>query len=323
MRRTLFAAATVLLGCAIALQALAYPDKAITIVVPVAPGGVTDFIGRLVSQNLAKKYSKSVIVENRVGAGTLMGANTVAKASPDGHTLLVMPLGTLFNSIISKTMPIDFERDLTPVSVIADQSLVLVVNVDLPVKDVKELVSYAKQKPNALSFGTAGPGSLPDVSVQLLMSMTDTRMVGIPYGGNAPAMTDLLTGRIHLLFLPLGSALPHINAGKIRSVGVSTAKRDPAAPDIPSISEGLPGYSFPTWQTLMVTGGTPDALIEQLHRDVSEITARPETIEKFKSLHLIRRPDSSPAKDKEFILSEFRKWKIVLEQIGLAGAPKQ
>ena len=156
------------------------------------------------------------------------------------------------------------------------------------------------------------------------MSMTETKMVGIPYGGNAPAMTDLLTGRIRLLFLPLGSALPHAHQG-----GKSPSDRRVDG----QAGSGLPGNSVDqrgtarifvsTWQTLMITGGTPDAIIEQLHKDVSEITARPETIEKFKGLHLVRRPDSSPAKDKEFILSEFRKWKLVLEQIGLAGGRKQ
>jgi tripartite-type tricarboxylate transporter receptor subunit TctC len=318
MRRILFTAVALLLGCVIAAQAQSYPDRTITIVVPASPGGVTDFIGRLVSQNLAKKYGKSVIVENRVGAGTLIGANVVAKANPDGYTLLVMPLGTLFNSIISQTMPVNFERDLVPVSVVADQSLVLVVTVELPVKNVKELISYAKQKPDELSYGTVGPGSLPDIAVQLLMSMTDTKMVGIPYGGNTPAMTDLLSGRIHLLFLPLGSALPHINSGKVRPIGVSTPMRDPGAPDIPSISEGLPRYSFPTWQALMITGGTPNDIIERLNKDVDEMTSQPEVLASFKQLHLTRRPPVSAAEDKAFILSEFGKWGKILRSIGLA-----
>ncbi|MEA2975143.1 MAG: hypothetical protein QOF19_663 [Alphaproteobacteria bacterium] len=318
MRRTLVTALALLGGCIVPAQAQSYPEKTVTIVVPATAGGVTDFIGRLVSQHLAKKYGKSVIVENRVGAGTLMGANVVAKASPDGHTLLVMPLGTLFNSIISQTIPVSFERDLVPVSVVADQSLVLVVNVDLPVKDVKELISYAKKKPDELSYGTVGPGSLPDIAVQLLMSMTDTKMVGIPYGGNTPAMTDLLSGRIHLLFLPLGSALPHIESGKVRPIGVSTPARDIGAPDIPSISEGLPGYSFPTWQALMITGGTPNDIIEKLNKDVTEMTAQPEVLARFKQLHLTRRPPASAAEDKAFILSEVSKWGKVLRSIGLS-----
>jgi tripartite-type tricarboxylate transporter receptor subunit TctC len=318
MRRPLVTALALLIGCVVPAQAQSYPEKTVTIVVPATAGGVTDFIGRLVSQHLAKKYGKSVIVENRVGAGTLMGANVVAKASPDGHTLLVMPLGTLFNSIISQTIPVSFERDLVPVSVVADQSLVLVVNVDLPVKDVKELISYAKKKPDELSYGTVGPGSLPDIAVQLLMSMTDTKMVGIPYGGNTPAMTDLLSGRIHLLFLPLGSALPHIESGKVRPIGVSTPARDIGAPDIPSISEGLPGYSFPTWQALMITGGTPNDIIEKLNKDVTEMTAQPEVLARFKQLHLTRRPPASAAEDKAFILSEVSKWGKVLRSIGLS-----
>jgi tripartite-type tricarboxylate transporter receptor subunit TctC len=318
MRRSLVTALALLSGCVVPAQAQSYPEKTVTIVVPATAGGVTDFIGRLVSQHLAKKYGKSVIVENRVGAGTLMGANVVAKASPDGHTLLVMPLGTLFNSIISQTIPVNFERDLVPVSVVADQSLVLVVNVDLPVKDVKELISYARKKPDELSYGTVGPGSLPDIAVQLLMSMTDTKMVGIPYGGNTPAMTDLLSGRIHLLFLPLGSALPHIESGKVRPIGVSTPARDIGAPDIPSISEGLPGYSFPTWQALMITGGTPNDIIEKLNKDVTEMTAQPDVLARFKQLHLTRRPPASAAEDKAFILSEVSKWGKVLRSIGLS-----
>lgn len=318
MRRTLFIALALLIGGAVGLRAQSYPDKTINVVVPVAPGGVPDFIGRLVSKHLTKKYGISVIVENRVGAGTLTGANLVAKAKPDGHTLLVMPLGTLFNSLISRTMPINFDRDLVPVSVIADQSLVLLANVNLPFRNVQELVAYAKQKPGELSFGTAGPGSLPDIVVQLLMTMTDTKMVGIPYGGTTQAMTDLLSDRIHLLALPLGSALPHINSGKVRAIGVSMSTRDPGAPDIPSISEGVPGYSLPTWQALMITGGTPNEIVEKLNKDVREMAADPEVLASFKRLRLTARPPASAAEDKAFILSEFTKWRKILHSVGLA-----
>jgi tripartite-type tricarboxylate transporter receptor subunit TctC len=317
-RRAFIATAAAMLMSASFASGQSYPERNVTIVVPASPGGVTDSIARLLSQQLAEKYGKTVVVENRVGAGTLMGANMVAKASPDGHTMLVMPLGTLFNSIISKTMPLSFERDLVPVSVVADQSLVLVVNSNLPATNIKELIAYAKQKPDELSYGTVGPGSLPDIAVQLLMNITETKMVGIPYGGNTPAMTDLVSGRIQLLFLPLGSALPHIADGKVRAIGVSSPARDSAAPDIPSLSEGLPGYSLSTWQALMITAGTPGPIIEKLNADVHEVTAKADILAKFKRLHLTRRAPATPAGDKAFVLSEFEKWQAVLRQIGQA-----
>jgi tripartite-type tricarboxylate transporter receptor subunit TctC len=283
---------------------------------------VTDFLARFLAQGLSPKLGRSVIVENRAGGGTLVGANSVAKSAPDGHQMLVMPLGVLFNSIISKTMPINFDRDLVPVSIIADQSLVLVVNSSLPVRNINELIAYAKQKPDELSFGTSGPGSLPDIAMELLKTMTDTRMVAIPYGGNTPAFMDVLSGRIHLMFLPLGSALQHINEGTVRAIGVSTLQRDSGAPAIPAIAEGLPGFAVTTWQALMITGGTPNAIVERLNADVHEITARPESLEKFKSLHLVRRPDATAAEDRAFILSEVHKWKPVLDRIELAKSAR-
>jgi tripartite-type tricarboxylate transporter receptor subunit TctC len=319
MRRLILVVAMLVAACGGASTAPAYPDHNVTIVVPASPGGVTDFIARLLSQQLAEKWGKSVIVDNRVGGGTLIGANAVAKANPDGHTMLVMPVGSLFNSIISKIMPINFEKDLVPVAVVADQSLVLVVNSDLPVTNIRELIAYAKRKPDELSYGTVGPGSLPDVAVALLKSMSVTKMVAIPYGGNTPAMTDLLTGRIHLLFLPLGSALPHISTGKVRAIGVSGPQRDTDAPEIPSISEGLPGYSVVTWQALMITGGTPDEVIGKINKDVHEVTAKPDVLERFKELHLSPRKPVSPDTDKEFILSEFKKWQPILRDTGLAN----
>lgn len=320
MYRILFAASAVFLACATAIGSQAYPDRTVTIVVPASPGGVTDFLARFLAQGLTPKLDKSVIVENRPGGGTLLGANFVAKAPPDGHHMLMMPLGVLFNSIISKSLAIDFEADLTPVSVIADQSLVLVVNSNVPARTIQDLITYAKQKPNQLSYGTSGPGSLPDVAVELLKSQTGTEMVAIPYPGNTPAFMDLLSGRIHLMFLPLGSALQQIKAGKVRAIGVSSAKRDTYAPEIPAIAEGLPGFVVVTWQSLMITGGTPKSIIDSLNKKVNEITARPETLERFKKLHLMRRPAATPAQDKEFVLSEFRKWKAVLDQVGLSNS---
>jgi tripartite-type tricarboxylate transporter receptor subunit TctC len=299
------------------LYAQVYPERTVTIVVPASPGGVTDFIGRLLSQQLTEKWGKRVIVDNRVGGGTLIGVNAVAKANPDGHTMLVMPLGSLFSSIVSKATPINFEKDLVPVAVVGSAVQVLVANSNLPVTNITELIAYAKQRPDELSYGTVGAGSLPDVAVALLKSMSATKMVAIPYGGNTPAMTDLLTGRIHLLFLPLGSALPHINTGKIRAIGVSDPQRVSDAPEIPSISEGLPGYSVVSWQALMITGGTPEAIIDKINQDVHEITARPEVLEQFKKLHLARSKPVRPDVDKGFILSEFRKWKSFFNEIGL------
>jgi tripartite-type tricarboxylate transporter receptor subunit TctC len=296
-----------------------YPERTVTIVVPAAAGGVTDFVARMLAKNLTEKVGKDFIVENRPGGGTLTGANVVAKATPDGHSLLVMPLGTILNSILSKTIPVNFETGLVPVSVIADQSLVLVVNPkQLPVSNIKELVAYAKAHPNKISFGTVGPGSLFDVAVQLIMKMTDTKMVGIPYRGSAPALTDLLSGRIQLQAMPLGRALPHINTGKLRALGVTGPTRDSATPNIPSIGETLPGYSVPTWQSLMITAGTPEKIIDQLNNDVHDITAKPDVLKSFKRLHLRRRPPVSAAKDKAFILSEFKKWQTFLREIGLA-----
>jgi tripartite-type tricarboxylate transporter receptor subunit TctC len=299
-------------------QAVSFPERAMTIVVPASPGGVTDDVARLLAKHLTELLGENVIVENRIGGGTLIGANYVAKAAPDGRTLMVMPIGTLFNSIISKTIPIDFEHGaLVPVSVVVDDPLVLVVNPHLPINNVSELIAYAKEKPGALSFGTVGPGSLPDVAVKLLMKMTGTKMVGVPYGGSTPALMDLLSDRIDLLFLPLGSALPYIAAANVRPIGVSSPARDPAATSIPAISEGLPGYDLTTWEALMITGGTPGNVIDKLNGLVHQITGMPDVLTNFRRFYLTRRPPVSAAVDKAFILSEFQKWKAVFVGIGL------
>ena len=319
MRARILAALAVIVAFWVIAPARAdeYPTRSVTIVVPTTAGDPTDLIARALARALSAKWGKSVIVENRPGGGTLIGATAVAKANPDGHTLLMMFSGTLLNAALHKQMPIDFEKDLTLVAHIVDTPFVLIANPSLPAKDMSELIKYAKSKPGELSYGTVGPGSLQHLAFEVLNSAAGTKMLAVPYNGTTPAITAVISGQINLALAPLGAALPYIATGQVRALGVGSPQRVAAAPDIPAIAETLKGFNVVSWQAMAVTGGTPKDIVNKLNKDVQEAAAQPEVRGAIEKLKLVPKEPASVEQNEAFLKSELDKWRPLLTSIGL------
>src|SRR5205085_6114115 len=226
---------------ALPAQAQQYPTRPVTIFVPFAAGGGSDLLARLVAQKLEEKLGKPFIIENRPGAATALAAMQVVRAAPDGHTLMQATSSTMaINVSMSRKMPYEPLKDLVPVALLSSSPFFLVVNNDSPVKSVADLIALAKARPNGLNYGSGGPGSMHHLSTELLQSLADIQMTHVPYKATPPAMNDLIAGHIQLLFGDTTSTLPMIQQGKLRGIAVTTAKRSPAAPDVPAVAETVP-----------------------------------------------------------------------------------
>jgi tripartite-type tricarboxylate transporter receptor subunit TctC len=273
-------AALALAICCGALPALAeYPDKSIRMVVPYPPGGATDVIGRVLAQRLSTALGQQVVVDNRGGAGGDIGAEAVAKAAPDGYTLL---MGALTSHSIMATLEkgsirYDLERDLTPVAVVGSVPLVWVVHPSLPVKDMREFVAYAKANPGKLTYASSGAGAPQRMCAELFRGMTGADMIHVPYKGSGPAMTDLVGGQVNTMCETVPASMQLIKAGKLRALGVTTAKRISMLPDVPTTAEqGMPGYEVASLFGVLVPAGTPKPIIERLNAELAKILATPE-----------------------------------------------
>jgi len=260
-----------------AAETPAYPSGPIHFIVPFPPGGGTDILARTLGQKLNEAWSVPVVVENRGGANGTIGTALVAKAPPNGQTLLIVPSGFAVNPSIYKNLPYDSLKDLAPVTQLAASPLVLAVHPSFPPKSVKQLIDFLKAHPNTVNYGSSGNGSPPHIATELFKYMTKTQMVHIPYKGAGPAAIDVLAGQIPVYFMNALQATPHLKSGRIRGIGVTTAVRFSALPEIPTIAEaGVPGYAMSNWYGLLVTGGTPAASIAKLQAEVSRILNLPE-----------------------------------------------
>jgi tripartite-type tricarboxylate transporter receptor subunit TctC len=258
-------------------RAQEYPTRQITLIAPWPAGGAVDAICRAVAQPLAERFGKSVVVENRPGAGSVLGTAAGAKAAPDGYTLVMAGSGSLaIAATMYKKLPYDPVKDLVPIALGGKIPFILVVNPSLPVHSVAELVKYAKDNPGKLSFASGGPGSPHHLYGELLKSMTGIEMTHIPYKGSAPALTDVIAGHVPLLFSDTVPSLPQIREGKVRALGVSTAIRLPSAPDIPPIAEvGVPGFDAAGWGMFSVPAGTPPEALHKLQAALTAVLALP------------------------------------------------
>jgi tripartite-type tricarboxylate transporter receptor subunit TctC len=315
LRRTvslsLLAAAT--LGCALS-HAQTYPAKPIRLVVTFTPGGAPVILARLFSEKA--QLGQTVVVDNKPGAGGNIGADAVAKSAGDGYTLVMGTVGThSINGSLYDKIPYDMVKSFTPISLIASAPNLLVVNNDLPVKSVPELISYMKANPNKLSFGSPGTGTSVHVSGELFKSMTGTTMTHIPYKGRQFAIPDLVGGSIQLMFDNMPSALPMAKEGKIRALAQTTAKRSPAAPDIPTMAEFVPGFEATTWFAMFAPANTPRAVIDKLHAEVVRVFKLPEVQERLKTIGL----DpvlSTPDELARYQAVEITKWAKVVKESG-------
>ena len=248
-----------------------YPVRPLRIIVPQSAGGSTDLVARLIAQKLADALGQTVVVDNRPGAGSIIGTDLVAKANPDGYTLLVVASSITLNPTLHKNLPFDPIRDLAPISQLCAFPNMLVVHPAVPVKSVQELIAYAKANPGKLNYGSSGAATGTHLSAELFRLMTGVQMVHVPYKGGAPAVTALLGAQVQLNFATLPSVLPHVRSGKLRALGVTTVKRSPAAPEVPTIAEaGVPGYDHAPWNGMLAPARTPKAVIARLNGEVAK-----------------------------------------------------
>jgi len=263
-------------------HAQTWPSKPIKIVVPYPAGGGADILARLVGQQLSEHFKQPVIVENQGGASNTIGMSTVARADKDGYTLgLATPVFVMTPSLI-KNHPYDIFKDFTPVGMIGFTPLVLVVHPSVPANSTKDFIALARSKPGALQYSSAGSGSPQGLAASMFNAMTGIDAVQVPYKGSAPGTMDLIAGNVQFMFNALPSMLPHIQAGKMRALGVSGAKRAPQLPDIPPISETVPGYQVVTWYSFVAPSGTPRDVVDKLNREISAIVESPEIKEKLR-----------------------------------------
>jgi tripartite-type tricarboxylate transporter receptor subunit TctC len=320
-RREMLVCATLAsLALAAPLSALAqssYPDRPIKLVVGVPPGGTTDLVARLVGDQMSRVLGQSIVIENRGGAGGNIAAEMVAKAAPDGYTLFLAPIGTVaINPSLYANIPFDPLRDFAPISQLTSLPMVLLVNPSVPANNVKELIQYARSHPDKMTFGSGGSGTSTHLAGELFKMKTGIEMTHVPYKGNSPATTDLLAGRVLIMFDQIATGLPNVRAGKLKALGVTTAKRSEIAPDIPTLAEsGVPGFDVDTWHGLVAPAGTPAAIIAKLNAAVVKALASPELREKFKAAG-IEPIATTPEQFGAFLKSELARWHEVVKASG-------
>ena len=299
-------------------QAQDYPTKPIRLVVPFAAGGATDVLARLVGERLTASLGQQVVVDNRPGAGGNIGSDIVAKAEPDGYTILMGAVGThAINPSLYPKMPYDPVKDFAPVTLVASVPNVLVVNPEVPANSVQELIDLAKAKPGELNFASSGNGTSIHLSGELFKAMTGTDIVHVPYKGSGPAVTDLLGGQVQMMFDNMPSSLPHVKAGKLRALGVTSAKRSPALPEVPTIAEaGVPGYDATSWFGILAPAGTPEPVVTRLQGAIVQALGEPEMRQRMADLGAEPVGDT-PAEFGQFIAAEIAKWAKVVNDAGV------
>ena len=296
-----------------------YPTRSVTILVPFAPGGGTDLIARSVGQKLEKRFGKSFVIENRPGAGTSIAAGATAKAAPDGYTLMQATSGTMsMNPTIFKKLPYEPNKDLVPVALVAGVPFVLVVNPELPVHSIADLAKVAKERP--LTYGSGGVGAFHHLNAELLSSMLGIKMTHVPNRGSVPAMTDLISGHIQVLFVDIGPSIQLVRAGKARALGITSAQRAAAAPEIPPLAEvGVPGFDTTAWQMMVAPGKTPRPILEKLNTEINAIVQTDEITKHFVAAGLVPIGKGSLDELDAYVKSETVRWAKVIQNAGLAG----
>jgi tripartite-type tricarboxylate transporter receptor subunit TctC len=305
-------------GCAVAFSGAAaaqgFPEKPIHIIVPFTPAGSTSILARLLAQYLSPRYNNlPVIVENKPGAGAHLGAEYVAKAAPDGYTLLLGTIGIHAAYALYSKLPYDPAKDLQPVLIAVDLPLALVVNPSFPPRTVQEFLALAKAKPGEINFGSAGSGSSTHMTGELFQLMAGVKLTHIPYKGSMPAVQDVMGGQTQAMFEQLPTILPQINSGRLRPLGVTSKARAPALPNVPTIAEsGVPGYESTSWFTVATSSKVPGPIVQKLNADLNAVLASPEVQAKLKDLGMNAVGGSTDYASK-FIASETEKWTRVIK----------
>jgi tripartite-type tricarboxylate transporter receptor subunit TctC len=314
INRALYASCALLLS--IHAYAQSYPVKPVRIVVPFPPGGTSDILARTLGQKLAEEWGQQVVVDNRPGAGANIGAENVARSAADGYSLLILSTAHTINPSLYKKLAYDPVKDFAPVTMLVATSQVLVVHKSVPVSTLKEFIAFAKKHPGELLYSSAGSGSQPHLSAELFKTMTGINYVHVPYKGAPPAMVDLLAGHVALTFATAPSAVPYVKSGQLRALGVSTAKRIAALPDVPTIAEaGVPGYEATGWNGLVAPAGTPAPIIEKLNGAFVKVLRTPAVASYLSGQGAD--PDSGTAAEfAAYIKAEIAKWAKVVQDSG-------
>jgi tripartite-type tricarboxylate transporter receptor subunit TctC len=299
-------------------QTRGYPEKSVRVIVPAPPGSAPDFLVRLVGQKLTESWGQALVIDNVVGASGNIGTERVARAAPDGYTLLFNTIGPIaVNVSLFDKLPYDPVKDLAPISLVAKMPNILTVNPGLPVKSLAELIALAKKEPEKLRYGTAGPGTTQHLSGELLNTLAGIKLVGVPYKSSAQMTIDALGGQIEVLFHNAPVLLPHVKSGALRGIAVTSAKRSAAVPDLPTMGEaGVPDFEVTAWFGFMAPGATPRPLIEKISADVARIVASPDIQERIlaqASEPVGNRPEEYAA----FIQAEIVKWRAVIKQANI------
>jgi tripartite-type tricarboxylate transporter receptor subunit TctC len=290
-----------------------YPDKPLRLVVPFPPGGSTEPLARVLSQKLGESFGQQVIVDNRPGAGSTIGAEIVARSPADGYTLLLSSISNAISAALYPKLNFDIVRDFAPITLLATTPGVLVVHPALPVKTVKEFIALAKAKPEQLAYSSAGNGTPPHLSAALFAGMTGIKLIHVPYKGGGPSIIALLSGEAQLSIASLPSAIGHMRSGKLRALGVTTPQRTPSLPALPTIAEsGVPGYAAETWLGLAVAARTPKDITARLHAATAKAMMLPEVRERLDALGYILRIGSAEEYS-NFVQSEVDKWRKVVK----------
>jgi tripartite-type tricarboxylate transporter receptor subunit TctC len=293
-----------------------YPAKPIRLIVPFAPGGGVDFIARLIGQKLGESLGQPVIVENRPGAGSSIGTETVIRSAPDGYTLLQISPSYAINPSLQ---PIKFDalNDYTPIALVGKGPFVVVAHPSLPARDAKQLVALARSRPGDILYGSTGQGTIVHLSTELFLYMAKVKMTGVQYKGGGPALIDVMAGHVHLVFSPPQVGLPHVKAGRVRAIGMTSAQRIPTEPDIPALAEAVPGYEATNWHATIGPKGIPPAIVDRINGEVRKIVAQKDVENTLHTNGVFPEGGGSPEQVHDLIRKDHDQWKKVVIQAGI------
>jgi tripartite-type tricarboxylate transporter receptor subunit TctC len=302
------------------VQAQSYPTRPIRMISPFPAGGGNDVLARVIGTKLAERLKGTVVIENRPGAGAVIGITALAKSAPDGYTLVLSGSTLAVASTLYKSPPFDAVKDFAPVALVVHYPFLLVANPALPAKSVPELVQLAKQKPGQILYASPGVATSQHLFAELLKVLTGIELRHIPYNGTAPAAVDIVAGRVSLMFAAAAPTLPLIREGTLRALGVSSAARLAEAPDIAPIADTIPGFDASNWSIVLVPAGTPKDVVTKLHDELKAVMAAPDVQEQLAKIGMIPIISPSPAELSSFVSTEVSRWGKIVQQAGIAGA---
>jgi len=317
MRALAFAALCVASMAAGQVAAQTYPVRPVRLVVPFPPGGANDVVGRMIAIRLAERLGQQIVVDNRGGANAIIGTEVVARAAPDGYTILIVPAGHSITPSVQSKMPYDSVKDFAAIGLIGNGAYVLVAHSSVPARNAGELVSWLKGRAGQVNFASSGVGNLTHLAAELFRATTGVQMTHVAYKGGGPALTDLMSGQVSLFFATIAASVQFIKAGRIRALGVTTARRAQALPDLPTIAEsGVPGYEVDGWYGLLAPRATPPAVVARLNRELGVVLAADEMRDRLIAAGVEARP-SAPQEFSALIERDIRKWAKLVREAGI------